>query len=194
MLLNDFLPIYHFNEVHDIVVEASPSCVLRSVRELTPQELSPVFHILFAIRSFPERLFGKSGIQFARTKPLLEQMFAKDFVLLADEPDCELVFGMLVPGQIGRFWKPSVEAASQPTCVRTFVEFDHPDYVKVVANFLVESASAESARVSTESRMQALSPGARKSFATYWRLIYPGSALIRRVWLKAIKRRAERGR
>ncbi len=31
-------------------------------------------------------------------------------------------------------------------------------------------------------------------FAIYWRVIYPGSALIRRMWLDAIRRRAERGR
>jgi hypothetical protein len=101
---------------------------------------------------------------------------------------------MLVPGQIGRFWKRSVEFVSPPTCAQAFVEFDHPDHVKVVANFLVESEGTGAVRVSTESRMQALSPDTRQSFAAYWRLIYPGSALIRRVWLRAIKRRAERGK
>jgi len=30
-----------------------------------------------------------------------------------------------------------------------------------------------------------------RRFAAYWRVIYPGSALIRRMWLRAIKRRAE---
>jgi hypothetical protein len=32
---------------------------------------------------------------------------------------------------------------------------------------------------------------ARRRFALYWRIIYPGSAFIRRMWLQAIKRRAE---
>jgi hypothetical protein len=31
----------------------------------------------------------------------------------------------------------------------------------------------------------------RRVFAAYWRVIYPGSALIRRMWLRAVKRRAE---
>jgi hypothetical protein len=30
---------------------------------------------------------------------------------------------------------------------------------------------------------------ARRRFAIYWRLIYPGSALIRRMWLRAIEKR-----
>jgi hypothetical protein len=31
-----------------------------------------------------------------------------------------------------------------------------------------------------------------RQFAVYWRLIHPGSDIIRRMWLRAIKRRAER--
>jgi hypothetical protein len=31
----------------------------------------------------------------------------------------------------------------------------------------------------------------RRPFALDWRVIYPGSALIRRMWLRAIARRAE---
>jgi hypothetical protein len=37
------------------------------------------------------------------------------------------------------------------------------------------------------------SSGARRRFAVYWRLIYPGSAIIRRMWLGAIERRALTG-
>ncbi len=68
-----------------------------------------------------------------------------------------------------------------------------PDYAKVAFNFLVgESAGAAGVTVTTETRIYALSPATRKSFAGYWRVIGPGSALIRRLWLRAIKRRAER--
>jgi hypothetical protein len=34
------------------------------------------------------------------------------------------------------------------------------------------------------------SPHARRRFAAYWRVIYPGSAIIRRMWLRAIQHRA----
>jgi hypothetical protein len=36
----------------------------------------------------------------------------------------------------------------------------------------------------------ASSPSARRRFAAYWRVIYPGSAIIRRMWLRAIEHRA----
>jgi hypothetical protein len=45
--------------------------------------------------------------------------------------------------------------------------------------------------VTTETRVYAGTPAARRRFAIYWRFIRPGSGIIRRSWLEAIKRRAE---
>ena len=57
-------------------------------------------------------------------------------------------------------------------------------------NFMVQPDGAGSI-VTTETRIFASAPHARRRFAAYWRAIYPGSALIRRMWLRAIARRAE---
>jgi hypothetical protein len=38
----------------------------------------------------------------------------------------------------------------------------------------------------------ATDPASLRSFTAYWRTILPGSAIIRRQWLAAIKRRAEK--
>ena len=40
-------------------------------------------------------------------------------------------------------------------------------------------------------RVCAADPQAVRAFAAYWRVIYPGSALIRIMWLRAIRLRAE---
>jgi hypothetical protein len=45
--------------------------------------------------------------------------------------------------------------------------------------------------VTTETRVFAETGAARRKFAIYWRFIRPGSGIIRRSWLEAIKRRAE---
>ena len=45
--------------------------------------------------------------------------------------------------------------------------------------------------LSTETRVFAPDAGTRRELATYWRVIHPGSALIRRGWLDAIRQRAE---
>jgi hypothetical protein len=45
--------------------------------------------------------------------------------------------------------------------------------------------------VTTETRVFAKTDAARRKFAIYWRFIRPGSGIIRRSWLEAIKARAE---
>jgi hypothetical protein len=45
--------------------------------------------------------------------------------------------------------------------------------------------------VTTETRVFARTDAERRKFAVYWRIIRPGSGIIRVSWLEAIKRRAE---
>jgi hypothetical protein len=56
---------------------------------------------------------------------------------------------------------------------------------------LEEEARAGGAELRTETRVLATDAASRQRFGRYWRLIRPGSALIRRTWLGAAKRRAE---
>ncbi|MCA1563325.1 MAG: hypothetical protein LC804_24755 [Acidobacteria bacterium] len=49
---------------------------------------------------------------------------------------------------------------------------------------------ADDRPLSTETRIWATDESARRRFGMYWRVIYPGSALIRRMWLRAIRKRA----
>ena len=58
-------------------------------------------------------------------------------------------------------------------------------------NFRVDKAGLAMCVVTTETRVCATDPRTRRKFAMYWWTIYPGSALIRRMWLRAIRRRAE---
>jgi hypothetical protein len=57
-------------------------------------------------------------------------------------------------------------------------------------NFHLEEKDG-SVQLVTQTRIQATDSVAERRFAAYWRLIYPGSALIRRMWLRAIRDRAE---
>jgi hypothetical protein len=61
-------------------------------------------------------------------------------------------------------------------------------------NFRLRDEGGGWVRLTTETRVFALDASARKRFAAYWRVIFPGSAFIRRMWLDAVKRRAEDAR
>ena len=56
-----------------------------------------------------------------------------------------------------------------------------PGTVRMVANL-----RADGARVSTETRVQAVDDVARRAFRRYWLVVGPFSAVIRRRWLKRI--------
>jgi hypothetical protein len=107
------------------------------------------------------------------------------FVPLRETPD-ELVFG-----GVGRFWQPS--GGLRRVDPARFREFAEPGFAKAAFNFQVER-TGERTTVRTETRIATTDERARRHFARYWRLIHPGSALIRVAWLRAIRRRAERPR
>lgn len=67
-----------------------------------------------------------------------------------------------------------------------------PGFVKAMINFRIDAGARDACIVVTETRVFATGAAARRRFAAYWRVIYPGSALIRVMWLRAIRRRAER--
>ncbi len=178
-MLDDFLPSYDVHEVHSIGTSASPAAAMEAIRALTPLEV-PVLVGLMAIRSVPTVLRGRRPSVRGR---LLDGFRRGGFVDLHESPD-ELVFG-----GVGRFWQPSgglrrIDAAD-------FCAFAEPGFAKAAFNFQVERIDGRTI-VRTETRIATTDEHARRRFGRYWRVIHPGSALIRIAWLRAIRRRAER--
>lgn len=66
-----------------------------------------------------------------------------------------------------------------------------PGFVLATMNFVVQPNNFGGSTVSTETRIHANSAPTLREFGVYWRLIHPGSDIIRRMWLRAIKQRAE---
>jgi hypothetical protein len=119
-------------------------------------------------------------------RPILELMTRSNFVLLAERPGVEIVVGT-----IGQFWNGRCVPIHTPAAFRTFTD---PRFAKVAMNFHVHDEGNGWCKVTTETRVACRDPIARGMFDAYWRVIYPGSAIIRAQWLQAIKRRTERAR
>ena len=186
MLLEDFLVDHDFSEVHSVTVQAPAEYVFRSIMEITPASI-PLFHALFVIRNLPALLRGKAEQSFAGSRPILEQMLNTGFVSLAEETDRELVVGT-----VGQFWRIT-GGPLKLADAREFLAFDRPDYVKAAMNFSVqEDQGCGSTTLRTETRVHIPDPSARRKFAAYWVMIRWGSGLIRRMWLRAIRQRAEK--
>jgi hypothetical protein len=98
----------------------------------------------------------------------------------------------MVIGFVGKFWKPTGGDWYRCSGPEEFLNFEHPDYAKAAWNLHIDATAQGWCRLSTETRVLGTDPQAKRKFQAYWSVVYPGSAYLRRVLLKAIKRRAER--
>jgi hypothetical protein len=176
--LDRVMPVWQFNEVHTLHIDAPPAVVYEAVRNVRADEIR-LFGMLTWIRrggrSLPE------GILNARSRrPLLDIATGTSFVWLANDAPRELVVGTAVISPRGADKHISAEAFVQPL---------PPGYALGAMNFVV-LPEGNGSRVTTETRVYANSSRAKRRFTAYWRIIYPGSALIRRMWLRAVERRA----
>ena len=175
------MPEWDFCERHSIRVAATPAEVLSAARAVTSREV-PVMLVLMGLRTLPTALFRRSRRRV--DGPILDGMERMGFVSLRGS-DTELAYGL-----VGRFWQPS--GGLRPVGADEFESFAEPGYLKAGFNFLVEPDGDDGCVLSTETRVMATDAGARRRFRLYWTLVHPGSALIRRGWLRAIRSRAER--
>jgi hypothetical protein len=175
-------PSYQFNEVHSIVIRATPERIYRAIKTVTADEIL-LFRTLIWMRQFGQPL--PLAIRDAPPgTPLLDLATRTTFVTLADGPTEVLVATVL-------YAPPGGER--RPDTPDKFVSLrGREGYALATMNFAITEAGAGAHIVSTETRVYATDAASRRRFAQYWRIIYPGSAVIRRMWLRAIRERAEK--
>ena len=176
--LDEVMPRWQFHEVHRRHVAAPPDRVFAAVHQVRADEIA-FFRTLTWIRRGGRDL--PEGILNAGDRPLLDIATRNGFLYLAYDPPRELVVGTAVIHPAG---------APNPPPADLFTSAIPSGYALAAMNFVVTADGAGGSVISTETRVYASDPRSRSSFRKYWRLIYPGSAIIRRMWLRAIERRA----
>jgi hypothetical protein len=152
---------------------------------------NPIVALLMGLRMIPafvlaprtawRRLRHPRPSRTGRLKALL----SADFVLLEEAPTSELVLGLT-----GRFWTPSGGlVATDPA---TFRDLPPTGLARAAWNFRLDPIGDGHTRLSTETRVRCGDARTARRFRAYWRLVAPGSGLIRRVILRQVRRRAER--
>ena len=140
----------------------------------------PVTLTLGGVRALPGLLTGKwhgaLDLTFLDVVPV---------PVLSSEPPTAVVFGgVLQP------WKPT--GGEQPPALDAagLREWSQPGWVKVAMEFRL-TPTVGGTRLSTETRVVATDPGARRRFALYWLVVGPGSSATRWEVLTAVALRAE---
>jgi hypothetical protein len=176
--LDEFLPVWQFHELHGLHIDAPPAAVFAAIEEVRADEIRLLRTLTWIRRCGQEQPEGI--LNPGSRKPILDVALETGFFRLARVASKELVIGTVIAAP--RELRATISAD-------TF-EKDLPPGVTLAAMNFVVRPDGSGSMLTTETRVFSNSTAARRRFAAYWRVIYPGSALIRRMWLRAIERRA----
>jgi len=188
MLIDEYLPRWDAVERHGLVIRATPARVWAGLRTADFGR-SPLMTALLGLRSLPS-LLGAPRRTVRRLRErragrlTLDTFFARGFVLLEERPEREMVIGLE-----GRFWTAAGDL--RPTDAERFREPPAPGLARVAWDFRAEPLADGRVRLTTETRVLCADAATRRRFRAYWLLVRPGSGLIRRAMLRAVRRAAE---
>jgi hypothetical protein len=180
--LDRFAPTYQFREVHETHIAAPADRVYAAIKTVTPDEIA-LYQTFTWIRRFgrpaPPGVLNAPG-----RRSILDTAIRGGFLMLAEEANREIVFGTVPIRPAG------LTIPDQPS-PDTYLALEKAGVAKATMNFLIDPAGSGSSRLVTETRVYASDERALRAFTPYWLAIYPGSAILRITWLRAIKTRAE---
>jgi hypothetical protein len=181
--LDGVMPRYHLYERHTNRVHAPAPQVMAAIQQTTFGDLS-AYSALLQVRGAVLRQKAQTTNGLSNM-PILKVMSSpKSAFLPLSRDDHEIVMGM-----VGRPWANT--GAPRIATAADFVGYWQPGSVKIALNLRVDDAGNGWSLVTTETRILGLDNTGRRTMARYWRLIVPGSGLIRRQWLNAVRQRAE---
>jgi hypothetical protein len=199
VLLDELMPKYDVIERHRTVVAAGTDTVYAALRRADLAG-GPLAKLLLAVRAMPSALIAlfRSPVSTfvelrAPRKPLAQRLRAfrladferAGFHVVGERAPEEIVIGLL-----GKFW--TARGALRTTlCMEDFHKGPPNGYALAGWNFTVAARPDGLTELATETRVWC-AQDARVKFRAYWLLVRPGSGLIRRSMLGAIRREAER--
>lgn len=177
-VLDNIMPEYQFSEIHSARIHARPEQVMQSVRQSTWGDMKSL-RTLLKIRGASLNIHDTD--YFSPDKRILDAFAASGYVSGGSDHEIVMCGGANV-------------RAHHVLALRTLQEwadYRDPGAVKMAFDFYVQDAGSEWSVITAETRVQATDDLTRRGMGRYWRLIVPGSGLLRRQWLDGIKKRAE---
>jgi hypothetical protein len=180
-LLDQAMPAWDVAEHHQRRVAADLDAVWVALLA-TPMSDLRVTRALMRVRTF-----GRKSQRSPR-RTVVEALPPGE--ITRDAPR-ELLLGLVAPVRL------RYSSADLPTLrAATVAELQRPlpdGWIRVATDFRLVAAGAGTTSLSTDTRVLASGPRARRAFRAYWFAVGWGSGLVRRELLRAVARRAEAG-
>ena len=175
--LDEILPEYQFSERHSKRVHARREQVMKAIRESTFDDMKSLVTLL-KIRGAAARIPVHESDW--KGKRILDSFSASGYLSGGSEHEV-LMLGI---------WNARANRRPDVHTLQEIADCREQGAVKMGYDFVVEEAGDGWSEITAETRVLALDDTGR-GMAQYWRLIVPGSGLLRLQWLDGIKRRAE---
>ncbi len=176
--LDEIMPEYQFFERHSVRVHARPEQAMEAIRQSTfgdAKSLATLLRIRAAVLGIGDK--GDS-LQAMR---IMDGFSKSGYVVGGSEHEIVMAGGANVRAQ------RSLDVHT----LQQFSDYREQGAIKMAFDFDVEDAGGGWSTVSIVTRVLATDDSTRRGMGRYWRLIVPGSGLLRLQWIDAIKRRAE---
>ena len=166
---------------------AAPRAVLDAVRSVTAERDPPAGRADVGCARLPARLLGAAARAARAAGPCWRRSSARASCSSPRTRTARSWWGRsaLLAGAARRTRRSPRR--------RGFLAFDAPGWARAAMNFSV-AESGPRPHAGSPPRRASPPPtrAARRRFGAYWLFVRPGSGLIRRMWLRAVKKRAER--
>ncbi len=183
LLIDKYLPKWDVRERHSIVVPAPLETTYAAIMTADLAH-GTIVRSLLLLRALPAALLRRRtmDISSARREAVTLAAFEQRGFRVLEEcrPD-ELVIGLE-----GKFW--TMDGCLKTPDADAFRSIPPaPGSARAVWNFRIEEIGVREVRLSTETRVLCADRKARIRFLAYWTIVRPGSGLIRRAMLRAIR-------
>ncbi len=185
-LLDEYFAAHDASERHTVRIASPPAAVFAALRTADLNG-HVVTRVLLALRALPAWLMrrGPTRAEPAPRRVTLADFERHGFVVLAERAPEELLIGLQ-----GRFW--TLTGQLEPLDAAAARLPVPAGRARAGWNFATQPLPDGGTLLSTETRIVCSDPATRRRFLWYWRVIQPGSGLIRRAMLSRIRREAER--
>lgn len=167
MLIDKYLPAYHFNELHSIEIIGVVSDIYQKMLQCDFSN-SSLIKFLFRLRGMPTKVYS------------IDHLTSMGFIKLDEEPGKEILFGMVTDNPMFNTCKSNVSPEE-------FIQKADDPIIKAVINFRLQDKSNLQHIISTETRVWCGNKELKSKFKYYWLFIKPFSQLIRKSMLKQMK-------
>ncbi len=166
MLIENFLPNYHYREIHSIKIVSASADIYQQMMNCDLRQ-SLIIKFLFRIRGIPAEL------------STIKDITRLGFIQLDEKQGEEILYGMVTNS-------PTFSGCEMIKSSSEFINQENDSIIKAVINFRVCS-ELPNHLISTETRVWCGSR-MRKGFRLYWFFVKPFSQIIRRLMLYQMKK------